>query len=263
MEQMAELIANDEELGEIEVVESQQEPSVTEKPKEPEQPDLPEAYKGKSPAELARMLEESQKFIKRQSEEVGEVRKLADELLKAQLARNKEPEQPKDIDIFENPSEAVNQMVASNPKLQTIEQQNLQLMRQMNMQRLAQAHPDMNTVSNEPEFIDWVKQSPVRLKLFNEAHNNFDFDAGNELLSTYKTIKAAKAAQTASAITNVEKEARNQSVKAASVDTSGTNETSKKIYRRIDLMKLMQTDPERYDALHDEIARAYSEGRVR
>jgi len=263
MEQMAELIANDEELGEIEVVESQQEPSVTEKPKEPEQPDLPEAYKGKSPAELARMLEESQKFIKRQSEEVGEVRKLADELLKAQLARNKEPEQPKDIDIFENPSEAVNQMVASNPKLQTIEQQNLQLMRQMNMQRLAQAHPDMNAIVSDGEFIDFVKGSPVWQKLYAKADKDFDFDAGNELLSAFKVIKAAKAAQTASAITNVEKEARNQSVKAASVDTSGTNETSKKIYRRLDLMNLLRTDPDRYEAMHDEITRAYSEGRVR
>ena len=35
------------------------------------------------------------------------------------------------------------------------------------------------------------------------------------------------------------------------------------IYRRADLIKLMQTDRARYEAMNDEITLAYREGRVR
>ena len=37
----------------------------------------------------------------------------------------------------------------------------------------------------------------------------------------------------------------------------------KKVYRRADIIKLMRTDPERYQALSEEILKAYSEGRVK
>jgi hypothetical protein len=52
-------------------------------------------------------------------------------------------------------------------------------------------------------------------------------------------------------------------MKAAAVDTGGAGESSKKIYRRADLIRLKMTDPNRYDALSDEIMQAYSDGRVK
>jgi hypothetical protein len=52
-------------------------------------------------------------------------------------------------------------------------------------------------------------------------------------------------------------------MKAAAVDTGGTGESGKKIYRRADLIRLKMTDPNRYDALSDEIMAAYQEGRVK
>jgi hypothetical protein len=46
--------------------------------------------------------------------------------------------------------------------------------------------------------------------------------------------------------------------------SSGSDEApSKKIYRRADIIKLMQTDPDKYDSMQPEIMAAYSEGRVR
>jgi hypothetical protein len=47
------------------------------------------------------------------------------------------------------------------------------------------------------------------------------------------------------------------------VNTAGTGETSKKVYRRADLIRLRLENPDRYDALSDEIMKAYSEGRVK
>jgi len=65
--------------------------------------------------------------------------------------------------------------------------------------------------------------------------------------------------------TKTETKARKESVKKASTgNTKGSAEApSRKIYRRADIIKLMQTDPDRYMQLAEEIRTAYSEGRVR
>jgi hypothetical protein len=52
-------------------------------------------------------------------------------------------------------------------------------------------------------------------------------------------------------------------MKAATVDVGGAGETSRKVYRRADLIKLRMTDPDRYMQMSDEIMQAYSEGRVK
>jgi hypothetical protein len=64
---------------------------------------------------------------------------------------------------------------------------------------------------------------------------------------------------------SAEKEVRSQAVKAATTTvSSGSDEApSKKIYRRADIIKLMQTDPDKYDMMQNEIMAAYREGRVR
>ena len=52
-------------------------------------------------------------------------------------------------------------------------------------------------------------------------------------------------------------------MKAATVDVGGTGESSRKVYRRADLIKLKMTDPQRYEDMQPEIMAAYSEGRVK
>jgi hypothetical protein len=61
------------------------------KSKEPEHQDtqteqeLPVKFRGKSPAELVKMYQEVELVVGRQAQEVGDVRRLADELLKSCL----------------------------------------------------------------------------------------------------------------------------------------------------------------------------------
>ena len=73
------------------------------------------------------------------------------------------------------------------------------------------------------------------------------------------TMKQVKQRQ----VSETEKSARSGAVKAASVDSGGTGESSKKIYRRTDLIQLRIRDPQAFAARQDEINRAYAEGRVR
>ena len=126
-------------------------------------------------------------------------------------------------------------------------------------QKLAAEHPDFGQIAQDPEFVNWVKSSPVRLGLYAKADGEYDYDSAHELLSTYKALRGVKTKQTSDA----GEATRKSNLKAASVDVGGTGESTKRVYRRADLIRLKMTDPNRYEALSDEIMQAYAEGRVK
>ena len=233
--------------------------------------ELPEKYKGKSAIEIARMHQEAEKLIGRQANEVHEVRSLADQLLKQQLEANKkvkqEPiEESLEEDFFADPKQAVNRQVEKHPAVVEARQAALEMKKMKTAQQLAAKHPDFGTIAADVGFQDWVKASAIRLNLFAKADADYDFEAADELLSTYKEIKQIKAQQVVqqTAQSNqIEAEAQKTAMKAATVDVGGTGETSRKVYRRADLIKLKMTDPARYEAMSDEIMAAYAEGRVK
>jgi len=99
--------------------------------------------------------------------------------------------------------------------------------------------------------------------LFAKADAEFDFESADELLSTYKELKQIKQQNQNVQSAAVESKAQEQAMKAATVDVGGAGETSRKVYRRADLIKLRMTDPDRYMQLSDEIMQAYAEGRVK
>jgi hypothetical protein len=126
-------------------------------------------------------------------------------------------------------------------------------------QKLASEHPDFTQIVQDPDFANWVKSSPVRIGLYAKADGEFDYDSANELLSTYKQLRGVKAKQT----NDAGETQRKSNLKAATVDVGGSGESGKRVYRRADLIRLKMTDPNRYDALHDEILQAYADGRVK
>ncbi len=226
-----------------------------------EAPEIPDKYRGKSLEDIVKMHQEAEKLIGKQAQEVGEVRKLADELLKQQLSKKEEAptEEDNDIDFFEDPKKAVTKAVEKHPDVVAAKEA-AQRMRAMELQaKLKSKHSDMEQVVSNPEFVEWIKASPTRIRLYQQADAQFDLDAADELLSTYKELRAVKAQQNKSDGA----ELRNQNLRAAAVDSGGTGETSRKIYRREDLIRLRITDPTRYEALQPEIMAAYAEGRVK
>jgi len=246
------LIDNDkEEFGELEI----------EQQKIEQKAELPEKYRDKSLDDIVKMHQEAEKLIGKQAQEVGEVRKLADELIKQNLGsrqqqtRQEEPE----VDFFENPQKAVQRTVDSHPDIIAARQATLEMKRAQIQQRLAQEHPDFGEIAKDQDFANWVKSSPVRIKIFEQADSGYDFDSANELLSTYKQLRGVKNKQ----MSDAGEASRKQTLKAVGVDTGGSGESSKKVYRRADLIRLKMQDPNRYEALSDEIMVAYQEGRVR
>ena len=229
--------------------------------------ELPEKYRGKSAIEIARMHQEAEKLIGRQANEVHEVRSLADQLLKQQLdskAKEAKPlEESLEEDFFADPASAVNRQVEKHPAVLEARQAALEMKRMKTAQQLSSKHPDFATIASDSGFQDWVKSSAIRLNLFAKADAEFDFESADELLSTYKELRQIKQQNQVQQSVAVESKAQEQAMKAATVDVGGAGETSRKVYRRADLIKLRMTDPDRYMQMSDEIMQAYSEGRVK
>ena len=256
------LVDDNEELGsgsELDAVEQKQ----VQQTQETQQPafEVPEKYKGKTAEDIIRMHQEAEKLIGKQAQEVGEVRKLADELLKQSLASKPQhiEQQEPEIDFFEDPKKAIQKELSAHPDVIAAREAALTFKKMQIQQKLNSDHPDFTQVVQDPEFVNWVKSSPVRMGLYAKADAEYDYDSANELLSTFKQIKSVKAQETKAA----GEVARQSALKSAAVDVGGTGESSKKVYRRADLIRLRMTDPQRYEALSDDIMRAYQEGRVK
>ena len=247
----------DEMLGELEAVEKQK----LETTVEPMSNDIPDKYRGKELSDIIKMHQEAEKLIGKQAQEVGEVRKLADELIKQNLAGKPQPiqEEEPEVDFFENPQAAVRKTVDNHPDVLAARQAGQEFKKMQIQQKLAQEHPDFGQIAQDADFVNWVKSSPIRLGLYAKADGEFDYDSANELLSTYKELRGIKAKQT----TDAGETQRKSNLKAASVDVGGSGESGKRVYRRADLIRLKMTDPDRYEALSGEIMQAYQDGRVR
>ena len=268
------LIDSNEELGSVSEIEAedfkqQQSTNVqqTQQPSAEQAPEIPEKYKGKNLEDIVRMHQEAEKLIGRQAQEVGEVRRLADDLIKQSLSqKNQQQAQPQavdsppqEIDFFEDPQSHVNRAVANHPDVIAAKQASQQLKQIQTHAMLNKKHPDFADIVRDGEFIEWVKASPMRLNIYAMADANYDFNAADELITTFKQIRTSKTHQPTDAGNAV----RKQNLKAAGVDVGGTGESSKKVYRRADLIRLRMQDPDRYEALQPEIMAAYSEGRVK
>ena len=228
--------------------------------------ELPDKYRGKSLDEIIRMHQEAEKLIGRQAQEVGETRKLVDDLIKQQINKpNVEPEAKQEIDFFEDPNKAINQAIDNHPAVLSAKQAAEQSRITSAVATIEKQHPDYMEVANSAEFAEWVKASKVRLNLYASAVN-YDVDSALELLSTYKAIRGvaqAKADSHVDATIEADKVQRKQNLKAASVQAGGSGETPQKFFRRQDILRLMMYDRERYHALEPEIRQAYAEGRVK
>lgn len=223
--------------------------------------DLPEKYRGKSVKDVVAMHQEAEKVIGRQGGEVGELRQVVDGFIKSKLQDNTQQQtQEEEVDFFEDPEKAVSKAIATHPAVQQAQQDSMAYRQQTAMGALKEKHPDMQKVLQDPKFGEWVKASPVRVELFQRADTQFDFNCADELITQYKERSAS-----VNQAVQAEQTARKQQVQAASTgSTSGANTAgSKRIYRRADIIRLMKTDPDRYEALSPEIMQAYAEGRVR
>lgn len=242
-------------------VEMSEEDSITSpEPEAEEVGDLPEKYRGKTVAEIAKMHSEVEAALGRQSNEVGELRAAFDEFVTSSVAA-KDEAPAEEVDFFLDPDKAMERAIANHPKLKQAEAVTAEMAKQSSLNKLQTNFPEMKKTLGDPAFIEWVKASPVRQRLYSAADRSYDYDSAAELLNNWGDRRTV-----VEETKKVERKQQSQDVKKASTGSSRSNpdaRRTKKVFRRSDIIKLMKTDPDRYEAIQPELLQAYAEGRVK
>ena len=236
-----------------------------EQPQKQEELELPAKFQGKSTKEILESYENLEKELGRKGQEIGELRKLTDEILKQQLTTSQNGAnssvEEEEVDFYDNPNVAINKAIEKHPKFREFEEQQKVQKAQATTQELEKMHPDYMQIVSDPKFQEWVQASPIRTQLYVSAHN-YDLNAAVELIGTYKERSLINNTNAAEAQKTVKREGALKAGKSISRSSSEST-AGKKTYRRADLIRLRTTDPDRYEALQDEILQAYADGRVK
>jgi hypothetical protein len=224
--------------------------------------DIPEKYRDKEIKDIVAMHQNAEKLLGKQSQEVGELRKVVDDFIQSQTVTQQQAQEDAidDIDFFEDPKKAVSQLLESHPSVQQSKKMMAQISKQEAISTLKAEHPDYQKIVSDSKFKDWVTASKIRTALLRKADVEYDFESANELLTLWKERQ--------NIVQDAEKNeriSRKRAVRSGSTGSAkgSTERPSRKIYRRSDIVELMTKDPERYQAMASEIRQAYSEGRVK
>ena len=232
---------------------------------------VPDKFAGKSTEEIINSYQNLEKEMGRKAQEVGELRKLSDSFLQAEVSRQQHnpqqqssevtPKEEEGMDFFDDPNAAVNQAIENHPKFQEFQQYQQQQAQNAAKIQLEQSHPDFTNVVQDTKFQDWVKESPIRTQLF-QAADAYNYDAANELLSNWKDRSMVSKTQEVNQQQAEERESKLKAATTESRSASGGGATGGKSFKRTELIRLKMEDPLKYESMQDEIFAAYSDGRV-
>ena len=228
--------------------------------------DMPEKFAGKSVEDVVESYINLEKALGSKANEVGELRKLTDQILLNQASQGQQSVDHEDInddvgfdDFIDNPSVAVERVLKKNPRMQALEKELEANATAVSREALKLRHKDADEVVATPEFQKWISESAGRSRMLNDAHMNRDVDVAADMLDMYKTTRKAA---TDNAIEERDAIAKGD-LKKATVAQGGAPVSTKKLYRRAELIQLKIRDPQRYEAMSGEIHKAYAEGRVK
>ena len=234
--------------------------------------EIPEKYKGKSLDDLINMHVNVEKVMRRQGNELGQLRGTVDaqsrliESLKVAPAAPSQVKPPEPLTaerLLNDPEKALNtvlepQVQAQNTRLDRME---MTLARQ----DFEKQYPSYMQDVNDSDFQEWVLGSKTRSKLLVKLHQGYDYESGKELWELWSEHKnATKAAEAA----------RQGKIQAATTIKGGSGDQpiGKPTYSRAKLaelqIKAMNGDPSAQARWNDpefqrEYQDAYREGRVK
>lgn len=223
---------------------------------------MPEKFAGKSAEDIVKSYLEVEKELGRKNNEVGELRKLSDQLLQQELKRTTHSDDPTEDDLsvdfdefVERPDKVISDIVRK--ELKSVNKRFEDLSAERRVEKFHQDNPDYQEISSNQEFYTWVAQSPMRQRTMQQAQSG-DFDAADAVLAEWRSAQALREEKSKAA-----EQKRNKQLADASVESAGTGASSDKIFYRSDLMNMYINDPDRYRAMLPDIEKAYAEGRVK
>jgi len=221
---------------------------------------IPAKFRGKSAEEIASVYADLEREFHRRNNELHDLRKITDDILKAQLsppasAADSDEDDVSADDLLADPKSAIERLIANNPKLKAIEEEKAKTSQAQRLNEFKAAHPDAKDVIANPAFQTWLAKVPARQQRFIAADAALDWDTADEVLTTYKEVTAVAQAEA-----NQQREGALRDVKTATAAAKAG--TKRKMFRKADLEKLKETDPIRYEQLQPVILQAYLEKRV-
>ena len=230
---------------------------------------IPEKFRNKSRSEIAKSYAELESRFGQRNNEHGQLRSLVDRLLQQGTqpgtgATSDESDTEIDADdLLERPAETVTRLLQKDPTIRKLNDRMEAAAQKEAQTELNRRHSDVQELFEDSHFQEWLQGSPVRTRLLKEAHENYDVDAADELLTTYKTTqqllnrasaedRGNKASKTARSTGGVEG-------KPGGVETT---QKERPVFNQSKLIELKMKDPARYSALQSHIMAAYREGRV-
>jgi hypothetical protein len=138
---------------------------------------IPTKYVGKTVEDLINMNVHAEKLIGRQGSELGQMRRMADEILQLKkptsTTQTTERAQPVTVDaLLSDPQRAVNALVEASPLAQralAAEQRVVQLESRLTENEFVSKGRDISRDVNDPAFLEWVNKNPLRRSLAVEA----------------------------------------------------------------------------------------------
>ena len=236
--------------------------------------ELPEKYRGKSPKEIVQMHQNAESELGRARNEIGQVRRLADELLGINSARaaRAAPEAPTRTkltpdSILSDPEAAVVSVVKEEAEQRAAADGDrlARLEYELSLARFERKHPEYQDRLSDPAFTAWIQKSPLRTRLA-QATVSGDFASADELFSLYEEVQAGAQSQD-----NQQPPSQTEQVRRAGLARSGgssaagvTNTNSgKPVWSRAKLMEMRLNNPTEFERLQPQILQAYAEKRVK
>ena len=227
-----------------------------------ESPEVPSKFKGKTTAEIIEAYTQLESEFGRRGNELGQLRKYADKLLELNEPKTeaKAPE-PVTVDtLLESPEEAIKKVIENDPTIRSIKDKAVQSEIATAKAEFEGAHPEWETTLRDEAFINWVVKNPLRKEALVRADQQYDYVTAKALFDDY----AETHGRTVADATQERNDKARAAAKAAATEAGGNvnASTKKKKFRRADLINLKINNPQRYEAMKDEIYAAYQNGDV-
>lgn len=162
------------------------------------EPQLPEKFKGKSLDEVASSYSHLESELGRSRNEIGQLRRLTDELLGlrnagARATQTTPERKPITADtLLEQPEEAIRTVAAAEAQARTkdLEARIARSETAEAVRAFEAKYPDYQSTMNDPSFVQWIQKSPFRQRMAVAAAQG-SFDAADELFGLYKEVSTA------------------------------------------------------------------------
>jgi len=225
--------------------------------------EVPSRLQGKTAGQIVKEFTSMQESYGRQGTELGEARNLLREAVQLTLGKTDpaqaEAPDPTGEEFEENSAAATQKMIDKSiaPLMDALVGTN----KNVEQGQFTAAFPQYAEQVRTPEFADWVKASPYRSNLYQKADAH-DFSAASELFTAYNEHTAAQTGGDNSGTAN----AKTAAVRAAATESGGgksAGKSSGKVYLAAEIMRLYNSDRERYNMLYPEFEKAQAEGRIK